>query len=199
MKFSTTAFATTVVAVIISGLVSSVEGTLTSKRVTMGFLNHAGMWGDLTIMATFVGFAFPYLVKRPMLVIVSSFISLAVTLIAHAQWAAWFRHVGITGHMFPTHAKGIWYLDLSKAGWMHVLVMTFLTAIVLMYVVSPLPEKIIVICSLLLTVHIVLSTALPGWYCTGEFWTWRDFGPLLSVTGVIWTVAILKIYMGTRK
>ena len=198
MKFSIAAFASTIAAVVISGLVSLAEGNLTSKRVTMGFVNHGGMWGDLMIMPIVAGFMFPYLVRSPMLVIVSSFLSLAVTLIAHAQWADWFRHDGITGHMFPTHVKGKWYLDLSKAGWMHVLVMTFLTAVVLLYAVSLLPEEVIVTCSLLLTVHFCLSTALPGWYCTGKLWTWRNFGPPLVATGIIWTLAGIKIHAIAR-
>jgi hypothetical protein len=193
VKFSLPAFIVTVAVVIISGVASFIEGTLTNKKVTMGFLNHGGMWGDLIIMSVVTGLAFPYFVRSRILVLSSLFIALVVTIIAHVQWAKSFRHDGITGHMFPTYETGIWYLDISGAGWMHVLLMAMLLMVILMYAVSPLPVNVLVAVSLLLTAHVFLATVQPGWYCTGELWTWRNFGAPLFVTILIWSIAILKI------
>jgi hypothetical protein len=193
VKFSLVAFIVTVAAVVTSGVVSFMEGTLTRKNVTMGFINHGGMWGDLIIMSVVTGLAFPYFVKSQTFCLSSLVIALAVTIIAHVQWAKSFRRDGVTGHMFPTHKTGIWYLDISGAGRMHLLVMAMLLMVVLMYVVSPMPRNVLVAVSLLLTLHAFIATVQPGWFCTGKLWTWRNFGPPLFVTTLIWSIAVVKM------
>jgi hypothetical protein len=191
MLFSFAAFSATVGAVIVSGAVSLAEGTATNRRVTMGFINHGGMWGDLIIMSMVTGIVFPHLVRSYFLSAV--FVALALTVIAHAQWAKGMRNDATTGHMFPTHKTGKWYVDISAAGWTHVFVMTMLLTVTLMYAVSPAPTNIVVAISLLLTVHVFLGTVQPGWYCTGKLWTWRNFGPPLLEAALIWCIALLKI------
>jgi hypothetical protein len=169
------------------------EGTLTNKNVKIGFLNHGGMWGDLIILSTVNGLAFPYFLKSWILILSALLTALVVTILAHVQWAKWLRIEGTTGHMFPTHKTGEWYLDMSKAGWMHVFVMAALFAAMLMYSLSPLPVKAVVAVSFLLTAHGFLATMQPGWYCTGKLWTWRNVAPPLFATALIWSIAVLKI------
>lgn len=193
MKFSLAAFIGTVAVVVISGVASFMEGTLTRKNVTMGFLNHGGMWGDLIIMSVVTGFVFPYLVRSRIYALSALFIAFTVTVIAHILWAKWMQSDAITGHMFPTHETGKWYLDMSGAGWMHVVVMTALLTVVLIYAVSSVPVNVLFAVSLLLTVHVFLATVQPGWYCTGKLWTWRNFGTPLFTTALIWSIAALKI------
>src|SRR5260370_436194 len=98
MKFSTSAFAATVLAVIVSGAVAFVEGTLTNRRATMGFLNHGAMWGDLIIMSTLAGIAVPYLNKNRVALLCCMGIAIGATIVAHAIWGRWFRNDRITGH-----------------------------------------------------------------------------------------------------
>jgi hypothetical protein len=193
MKFSLAAFSVVVLAVVTSGAASFLDGTFTSKRVTMGFLNHGGMWSDLIIMSVATGLAFPYLARSRIIALSSLVIALLVTMIAHVHWAASMRHDGTTGHMFHIYQTGTWYLDLSRAGWMHVLVMTMLLTVALMYAVSPVPVKIVVAMSLLLTVHVFLGMVQPAWYCTGKLWTWPNFAPPLLAAGLIWGIAMLKL------
>lgn len=193
VRFSSTAFSCTVLAVIISGAISWAEGTLTNKRVTMGFLNHGGMWSDLIVMPVVMGLAVPYFVRNRSLVISLLLFALVVTVIAHILWARWFRADRITGHIFPSHETGTWYLDISTAGWMHVLVMTLLLAAMFMYSLSPLPVEAVVGISLLLTVHMFIATLQPGWYCTGKLWSWTNFGPPILATFAVWSIAMLKI------
>ena len=195
MKFSFPAFSAIVVAVVISGVVSLFEGTATSKRITIGFLNHGGMWGDFIVMSVVTGLVFPYLVRNRSYVLSALFIALTVTVVAHILWAKWMRSDGITGHIFPTHETGKWYLDMSGAGWMHVLVMAMLLAVMLMYAVSPLPRNVVISASLLLTVHLFLGMVQPSWYTTGELWTWKNFGPALVVTVLVWGIAAFKIQL----
>src|SRR4051794_29776117 len=121
MKFSIVAFSFTVSAVLLSGTVALIEGTLTNRRVMMGFIQHGAMWGDLFIMATLAGVAVPHLNKNPTVVTYCSAIAFTGTIAAHAIWARWFRHEGITGHIFPTYENAVWYRDISWAGWCHVL------------------------------------------------------------------------------
>ena len=193
MKFSFAAFSVLVLAVVISGAASFVDGTFTSRRVTMGFLDHGGMWGNLIIMSVAAGVTVPYLVRSRIIALSSLAIALLVTIIAHVHWAASMRHDGSTGHMFHIHQTGTWYLDLSTAGWMHVLVMTMLLTLALMYAVSPVPVKIVLAMSLLLTAHVFLGMVEPAWYCTGKLWTWPNFAPPLLAAGLIWGIAILKL------
>src|ERR1035441_3749016 len=188
MKFSFPAFVTTVLLVAASGVVSLLEGTFTSKRVTMGFINHGGMWGDLIILSVMTGLVYPYFVRNRLVILSALFLALAVTILAHIQWANWSRNDGLTGHMFRSHETGIWYAEMSLAGWMHVIVMTVLLSVAFIYAVSSTPLNIVLTVSLLLTVHVFLGTVQPGWYCTGKLWTWRNFGPPLFATGLIWTV-----------
>jgi len=196
MKFSFAAFSATVLAVVMSGVVSSIERTLTSRRVTMGFLNHAGMWGDLIIMSIVAGLVLPYIVVNRVCIFSSLSIGIMATLIAHFLWAKWNRADNITGHMFPSHDTGRWYLDISAAGWMHFIVMAWLLSLMLMYVTSPMPTRGIVTVSILVTTHVVLATVQPGWYCTGRLWTWGNLGPPLFVAVLVWGVAIWKIQFG---
>lgn len=193
MTFSFIAFLVTAAAVVISGVASFMEGTLTNKNVTMGFLNHGGMWGDLIIMSLVNGFVLPYIARSRFVVFAALFVACVVTIITHTKWAEGMRIDGVTGHMFPTHQAGVWYADLSIAGWMHVLVMAILLTVVLMYAVSPTPANVVLTVSLLLTAHVFVGTVQPGWYCTGELWTWINFGPPICATVLIWIVAALKI------
>src|SRR5436309_791269 len=109
MKFSATATLITIGAVILSGAMSASEGTLTNKRVTLGFLNHGGMWGDIILLSVMAGLVIPHAPKRTELVVVSLLTALALTIPAHAIWGRAFRQNGITGHMFPNHQRGTWY------------------------------------------------------------------------------------------
>lgn len=182
-------------AVVISGVVSFLEGIATNKRVTIGFLNHGGMWGDLIIMSAVTGLVFPYLVKNRIYALSTLFIALTITLVAHVLWAKWMRSDGITGHMFPTHETGKWYLDMSGAGWMHVLVMAMLLAVMLMYAVSPLPKDVVIAVSLLVSLHVFLGTTQPSWYVTGKWWTLKGFGPPMVIVALLWIIAALKIQL----
>jgi hypothetical protein len=118
--------------------------------------------------------------------------TVAASIVAHVQWAKWSRSDGVTEHVFRTHQLGIWYRDITLAGWMHVFVMAALLAIVLLYAISPLPIRVVITVSILLTVHVLIGTMQPGWYCTGKLWTWKNFGPPLLSAVLILTIAVLK-------
>ena len=198
MKFSFPAFLTIILAVTISGMASFLEGTFTNKKITMGFLNHGGMWSDLIILSVVTGLVFPYLLRNQSCVFLSLIIALIITIIAHIQWAKWMQNDAVTGHIFPTHKTGIWYLDISVSGWFHVVVMTVLLGVLLMYVVSPFPQKVVFVVSLLLTVHIFLGMVQPSWYSAGKLWLWKNFSQPLCVVALIWSVAGVKLFLAKK-
>src|SRR5437016_5176601 len=142
MKFSFAPFLVTALLVVASGVVSLLEGTLTNKRVKMGFLNHGGMWGDLILLPVMTGLVYPHILRNRLVIILLLFIALAVTIVAHILWARWARNDGLTGHMLPAHKTGLWYADMSLAGWMHVVVMTVFLTMALLYAVSPTPTNV---------------------------------------------------------
>jgi hypothetical protein len=193
MKFSVAAFIIVVSLVVISGFASYREGTLMNKKVTMGFLNHGGMWGDLILMSVVSGSIFPYFLWKRALIFFVAVSACAFSIIAHVKWARGFREEGITGHMFPAYKNGTWYKDISNAGWMHVGVMSLLLSGTFMYAASPIPEPVILLVSVLLTAHVFLGTLQPGWFCSGELWRWSTLVPPLFATGLIWIIAMLKI------
>ncbi len=144
-------------------------------------------------MSVTTGLVYPHLLKSRMCVLSSLTIAFVVTIIAHVLWARNGRLGGITEHIFPTHEAGVWYADISIAGWMHVGVMALLLTVLMMYAVSTLPVKVVITVSLLLTIHVFLANLQPGWYCTGKLWTWRNFVIPIVAGGVIWVMAVLKI------
>lgn len=195
MKFSVPAFLATVGAVLLSGVVAFWEGYLTDKRVTMGFLSHGGMWGDLLLMSLVMALVVPNLIHDRIYVLPSLAFSLLITILAHAQWCRWMRLDATTGHMFPTHSAGRWYIDMSISGWMHLVFMTIMLGVLFVYVLSPMPIRVVVAVAILLSVHMLVGTLQPGLHLAVGPWKWRILlMPSLAVI-LIWIINGLKIWL----
>lgn len=195
MKFSIAAFAITICFVIAQGLVSLAEGTFTNRRVTMGFVNHGGMWGDLFLLSVVNGLLWPHFINLYIIIpgVIASYI---ITVFIHWQWEESFRWAGITCHMFP---GCIGYVNstrtrVSRAGALHVIYMTLQITLLIMYIISPIPEATVLLASMLLTAHVFLGTVQPGWYCTRELWTRMNMVPPVICTVLIWLVASVKLH-----
>src|SRR3989338_5270614 len=133
MDFSYSACAATVILVAISGLLSFTEGTFSGGNVTMGFVQHGGMWGDLLILSVVNGFVFPHLTHNFFAVASALAVSTAVTIAAHAWWAKLAKSSGATNHIFPYRQYGVWYYEISMSGWFHIFTMTLLLTVLLLY------------------------------------------------------------------
>jgi len=193
VEFSYSIFAATVLLVILSGLIALLEGTFRNEEVTMGFVNHGGMWGDTCILSTVNGIVFPYLSHNFFAVAVILAVSGAVTIFAHAQWGKFSKKDGRTCHMFPYREEGPWYLRISLSGWFHVVTMTLLLAVLLIYTFSSgVPGNVVWWVSILTTVHVFLGTLQPEWYCNRRL-TRQSLIPSLTATGLIWVIAIIKL------
>ncbi len=194
MQFNPAAFDATVALVVISGLMSVLERTFMSKLVTMDFLHHGGMWGDLLILSVVNGYIAPYLTRDATIIYCLSAVAVILTLVAHWAWVNGMREHHITGHMFPAHVHGMWYKDLSLSGWMHVVTMAFLLGMLLAYIVSPMPRDVVFLTSFLVNIHVVLGTVQPGWYCTGSIFTKGNLVPPAAAIVLIWAIAAVKLH-----
>ncbi len=194
MQFNHAAFDATVGLVLFSALLSILERTLISRLVTMDFLHHGGMWGDFIILSVVNGYIVPHLTRNSAIVYSLSAVAVILTLITHWAWAKGMQAHHITGHMFPAHVHGVWYRDLSLSGWMHVVTMAFLLGILLVYIPSPMPRDVVFLTSTLVSIHSVLGTVQPGWYCSGSICTKANLLPPAVAIAITWAVAALKLH-----
>ena len=167
----------------------------------MGFVNHGGMWGDLLILPIAAASIIPRLDARARsaTLLLSLFaVAVGLSLFAHAQWSAMGAILQTTDHVFPTHASGLWYRDISVAGWMHVAYMALQLAVFLGYIAVPMPREVILLVSGLLSVHLVIGQIEPGWYSTGEIWVARNVIPTGMCLVITWSVAVLKLRAASK-
>lgn len=208
MHFSWLAFAIVVLLVLVSGMCAYADEQFFSQSeglrrkslrkfgpITMGFINHGGMWGDLLLMSVVVGMVTPYVWdEHRTLRLILALLALGITILAHVLWAQYFRTAGITGHMWPDHIFRSWWLDMSTSGYLHVAIMTWFLTTIFLYIAYPVSSATVWWVSGLLTVHVFLGTVQPGWYCTRKLWTWGNFAPPLVCTALIWVVAAVKLH-----
>ena len=86
----------------------------------MGFVNHGGMWGDLVLLPIANAAIAPYVAIGswlPVTLVMTFLLSCWV----HVHWYRG-RKPGAHSHehMWPSHAHGTWWRDLSWSGWAHV-------------------------------------------------------------------------------
>lgn len=155
------------------------------------------MWGDLIILPLINGIIVPHLPRltaKRALVLATLFVcALILTIIAHRQWALMGRFAGITDHVFPRHGPGIWYDDLSVAGYLHIIYMSLELTLLLAYASATMPGLTVWLVTFLLTIHVVVGQVQPAWYATGHFMTAGTMVPTVASVLVVWLVASLKI------
>jgi len=183
----------------LAAYVSWREGTFRSGSVTMGFLEHGGMWGDFILLPIVNGLIVPCFprpsVKRCMATSGLAACAIVATIFAHAQWAAMGRASATTDFVFPRHTSGAWYNDMSLSGFLHLVYMSVELTLVLGYAVMPMPVKRVLLISGLLTVHLIVGQVQPGWYSTGTIWTVKTIVPTLTTVLLTWLIAWYKIQL----
>lgn len=197
INFNIGAWAASVLYVVVSAIVSRIEGTFASDSVTLGFVNHGGMWGDFIILPIMIGIIVPQL-PRPKIQWIPVAIALLVcsailTVLIHVQWAVMGAAQGSTDHVFPSHRTGVWYRDMSLAGYLHLFYMSGVLALVFAYALAPMPRSTIHVVSGLLTIHLFLGQVQPAWYSTGTIWAAQTVVPTVITVLIVWLVALWKI------
>ena len=194
--FSWRAWAGMVTFVLVSAGVSWCEGTFTSKSVTMGFVNHGGMWGDLVILPIVAGQIIPYVwrdrrLSRPVLAALLVLAAM-ITIGAHQQWQRMGEAMGTTDHVFPSHGATTWYRDMSLAGYLHVVYMSGVLALLIAYAAVPIPPSTTVLVSVFLTVHLIVGQLQPAWYLSGTIWEPSTIMATTIPVLAVWVVGAWK-------
>jgi hypothetical protein len=186
----------------VAAWVARKEGTFSPQSVTLGFAKHGGMWGDLVILPVVNGLIVPYLLrltaKRALAASVLLTMATAFTLCAHWYWAHAGKTQGITDFVFPSH-NSVWYNDLSASGYLHVIYMSLELALILIYLLIPLPPGRVLWITGLLTLHLVFGQVQPAWYATHKIWTAGTMVPIISTVLLTWLTGGFKVWLEKRR
>jgi hypothetical protein len=179
-----------VAAVSITGVLASWEGNWQKRpRLAMGFANHGGMWSDLVLLSMADAAIVPHLTVGPWMiaaVAASTFASLAV----HRHW---YHPRGENDHMWPSHAQGVWWRDLSWAGWAHVLYVIVQLSVLLGFGLHNAPSDVVIFVAAIFTIHVPIGLLQPRWYLTGHIATVQEQPLLAPLLLALWAVTMLKL------
>ena len=174
----------------------------------MGFVNHGGMWGDLLLLPIANAAIVPH-VQAGVWMFVSFAIGLGLSGWVHDHWYRGdppSRHGEFDGasaglrarthsreHMWPSRPHGSWWKDLSWAGWAHIFYVAGELAILMGFLLFPMPDEVIALVAVIFTLHVPLGLLQPRWFLTGEIAGRRKQPLLLPLLGTLWIVAAVKL------
>jgi hypothetical protein len=178
MEFSWLAFVLTGVVVLVEAFFVWRDGNLSRRQkncANLSFLLHWGVSiGDLIILSIVNGIIIPNLkwsvgwfsIYEHMFVA-----SILITWFCHKLW--WPTTVKSLGFIFPNwngsnRLKRFWYRDISKAGWIHFIFMTFQLVALMAYMITPMPDKVVLIIGGLFLIFLPVSTVEPGYIQSGD-------------------------------
>jgi hypothetical protein len=180
-----------VTAVAVSGAVAAAEGHWRrSSRVQVGFATHGGMWGDAILLPIVNALVVPW-IAAGVWVVAPLLAGAAASLALHAWWHGGHPH-GIREHMWPSRPTGRWHADLSWAGWCHVAYVAVEVALLITYVVTPMPVAAVLWVSLLLSAHVPIGVLAPAWTATRRVFR-EDLWQIAIAIAAIWAVAAVKV------
>lgn len=172
------------------------DGTFVNEKkaqwkVDMPFVAHGGMWADLIIVPVICGLIWNYM-QAPLQTAVACIAgALTATIVMHAAWGADKR---TTGHMWPNHRNRCWWLDLSTAGWMHVLYMWVVLSLLFMYAVSPpAPASITWAVGILLTIFTPLAVILPCRVAKHQWFNGIAIFNTIVILAATWVITVIKL------
>jgi hypothetical protein len=202
-SFSIITWLASVLYMVLAAYVARKEGVYTSRSVTIGFINHGGMWGDFLVLPLVNGLIVPCVprITAKRAIIGCGFLACAaiIAFFAHEHWAAIGKATGTTDFVFPSHSSGAWYNDLSISGYMHMVYMSVELSLLLAYAVVSMPVPKILWISGLLTTHVILGQVQPSWYSTGTIWNARTMVPTVTTVLLTWLVGLYKIRHERRR
>jgi hypothetical protein len=180
-----------VAAVAVSGAVAAAEGHWRrSARVRVGFASHGGMWGDVILLPIVNALIGPWVVGGAWLML-PLFVGAAASVALHAWWHGGHQG-GIRDHIWPSRRTGRWRGDLSRAGWCHVVYVAVEVAVLATYAVTPMPTRVVMLVSVLLTAHVPLGVILPAWSAARRVFR-EDLWQTALAIAAIWAVAGVKV------
>jgi hypothetical protein len=103
------------------------------------------------------------------------------------------RAVHSREHMWPSRPRGSWWKDLSWAGWAHVAYVAGELALLIGFLLFPMPDVVILSVCAIFTLHVPLGLLQPRWFLTGEIASPRQQPLLLPLLATLWVVGFLKL------
>jgi hypothetical protein len=192
LLWSNLAWVLSVAAVAASGAVAALEGHWRrSDRVQIGFAGHAGMWGDAVLLPCVNALVVPWIAPGWWLAWALA-AGTAASVALHAWWHGG-HGAGVREHMWPSRPHGRWRSDLSWAGWCHVVYVAVEMAILVAYVVTPMPPATIAAVSVLLTLHVPIGVLAPAWMATRRVFR-EDAWQTVVAIAAVWAVAAAKLW-----
>ncbi|MDD2753720.1 MAG: hypothetical protein PHT44_03885 [Candidatus Portnoybacteria bacterium] len=182
------------------------------QHLPMSFLNNwAASWGDMYIFpvvnALVVSSLWPVLDRQwngvSFFVMFTPFFLVAGIAVSILFHRAWWGHDENLGHIFigwnightpetrvPVEHNGF-YDDMTKAGWVHFWFMSAQVAVMLAYIVAPMPKEVVFWVSGLLAAFFIIQNAQAVMIQRGS-WK-KHFFIAMAENVIVWNIAIAKI------
>jgi hypothetical protein len=194
VEFHWLAWLLSVGAVVVSAALAWAEGNFKRRPgLDMGFVNHGGMWGDLLLLPLANAAIVPHLSAGAWLVGALA-VTAALSLWVHVHWYRGDRPGSHSlEHMWPARGHGSWWRDLSWAGWAHVVYVAGELAILVGFLLFPMPDDVVAIVCAVFTLHVPLGLLQPRWFLTGEIASPRKQPLLVPLLATLWVVGLVKI------
>jgi hypothetical protein len=190
VEWSWSAFAISAAAVVVSGALAWAQGNWTKRPgLAMGFANHGGMWSDLVLLSMANAVIVPHLQAGWWLAAALA-ASAVASVVVHRHW---YSPEGAGDHMWPGHAHGMWWRDLSWAGWAHVLYVIGELTLLIGFALHPAPADAVLFVGAIFTVHVPIGLLQPRYFLTGHIATVQEQPLLAPLLLAVWGLMLAKM------
>lgn len=194
MAWSWTAYFVSVAAVAVSGYAAWREGNWRRRPgLAMGFADHGGMWDDVILLPFANAAIVPHLTVGAWLAVALAAAALA-SAVVHIHWYRGDRDELALEHMWPLRSHGSWHLDLSTAGWLHVLYVIGELTLLVGFLVHDMPRLVVLLVAAIFTIHVPIGLLQPRWFVTGRLAGLAEHPLLLPCLVALWIVTAVKAF-----
>ena len=169
----------------------------------MGFANHGGMWSDLLLLSMANAAIVPHLTVGWWVVGAVALATVASVWV-HVHWyhpapgnadVNSSHAVALDGgnHMWPAHAHGSWWRDLSWSGWAHVIYVVGELTLLIGFLLHPIAADVVILVTAIFTIHVPIGLLQPRWFLTGHIATVQEQPLLAPLLLALWAVTLTKL------
>jgi hypothetical protein len=193
VEWSWAAWGVSVAAVIVSALAAWAEGSWRRRPgLDLGFVNHGGMWGDLLLLPMANAAIVPH-VRAGFWVAAAIVVATLASIWVHSHWYRGRMTTHRPEHLWPSRPHGVWWRDLSWAGWAHVVYVIGELTLLAGFLLQPMPADVILFVTLIFTIHVPVGLLQPRYFMTGHIATATEQPLLLPLLLALWAVSSVKI------
>jgi hypothetical protein len=117
----------------------------------------------------------------------------AASLLVHVHWYRGAAAAHSREHMWPARTHGSWAHDLSMTGWLHVVYVVGELALLIGFLIHPVPADVIVLVVIVFMMHVPIGLLQPRYFLSGRVATLREQRLLIPCMLALWAVALLKM------